>query len=132
MSQASQLSQMSVSYYGEEVDLETAITTSFREIQTFLNDTEATLRSLAMLCDQDGDYLTCLEYNDHVEESIDGMCDLFKELKKIMTQISLKPQDAEEKEIYKKHKEEKKVKKDKEKEEAKAAKAEEKLKNIKE
>jgi len=122
MSQASQLSQMSVSYCGEEIDLESAITTCFRDIQTFLNDTECTLRTLAMLCDQDGDYKTCLEYNDHVEDSIDGMNDLFKELKSIMSQVSLKPQDAEEKEIYKKHKEERKAKKLEEKAQEKAAK----------
>lgn len=124
MSQASQLSQMSVSYFGEEIDLESAISNCFREIQTFLNNTEYTLRMLAMLCDQDGDYKTCLEYNDNVEDAIDGMNDLFKELKNIMSQISLKPQDAEEKEIYKKHKEERKLKKAEEKAAAKAEKEE--------
>ncbi len=122
MSQSSQLSQMSVSFCGEEMDLELAISKCFKEIQTHLNSTEEHLRLLAMLCDQDGDYQTCLDYNDHVEDSIDGMQDLFKELKSIMSQISLKPQDADEKIIYKAHKEKRKAEKEAAKVEAKTAK----------
>lgn len=126
MSQSSQLSNISVSYYGEEMDLESAIDDAFRELQTHMNSTQQYLRSLAMLCDQDGDYKECLALNDHIEDSIDGVNDLFNELRKIVGQISLKPQDAEEKEIYREHKEARKKKKEDEKAEAKAAKEAEK------
>jgi len=47
VSQMSNMSQMSVSYMGQEVELEVAIDSCFRDIQSFLNSLQCSLRSLA-------------------------------------------------------------------------------------
>ena len=51
VSQMSTMSNMSVSYFGEEMELEQAIDSCFRDLQTFLNSLQCSLRSLATLSD---------------------------------------------------------------------------------
>jgi len=115
VSQYSTMSQQSVSYFGEEVELEQAIDSCFRDLQTFLNGLQCSLRSLATLSDMGVGFEEALKHGDDIEDSIDDMAPLFKELKSLMSQIMLKPEDNEEKEILKKHKLERKQKKDQEK-----------------
>ena len=114
MSQSSCMSEISVSYCGQEVPLEVAVDSIFKELQTFLNTLQCSLRSLAMLTEQDGNYPEAVQYSDEIEDGIDGMQHLFKDLKDITSQVMVKPETVDEREYLKKHKAERKQKKDEE------------------
>lgn len=87
MSVSSNMSHQSVSYYGEEMDVEEAIDTTFIKCQQFLNDIQMNMRGLAMTGDQDDDYLVALEIHHKVVSDIDGLARLFRELKSVSKQI---------------------------------------------
>ena len=108
------MSEISVSYCGQEVPLEVAVDSIFKELQTFLNTLQCSLRSLAMLTEQDGNYPEAVQYSDEIEDGIDGMQHLFKDLKDITSQVMVKPETVDEREYLKKHKAERKQKKDEE------------------
>ena len=91
MSVCSAMSDLSVSYYGEEVGLEEALDDCFKKIQTFVNECHCSVRTLAMLPEQDGDYIVALDQYHSIIESIDGMTDLMKELKSIAKEVLGKP-----------------------------------------
>jgi hypothetical protein len=91
MSVCSAISDLSVSYYGEEMGLEEALDDCFKKIQTFVNDCHCSVRTLAMLPEQDGDYMVALDQYHSIIESIDGMTDLMKELKSIAKEVLGKP-----------------------------------------
>ena len=87
MSICSAMSDMSVSYYGEDVNLEEALDETFKKIQTFVNDCHYSVRSLAMSDEQDGDYLLALDQYHEIIISIDGMLSLMTELKSISKEV---------------------------------------------
>ena len=91
MSITSALSDLSVSYYGEEMNLEEALNDVFARIQTFVNDTHVNVRSLAMLPEQDNDFMAGLDIYHNIIEGVDGMIDLMKELKKMSKEVLGKP-----------------------------------------
>ena len=91
MSVCSAISDLSVSYYGEEMGLEEALDDCFKKIQTFVKDCHCSERTLAMLPEQDGDYMVALDQYHSIIESIDGMTDLMKELKSIAKEVLGKP-----------------------------------------
>lgn len=104
MSTASGFSEMSVSYNGTEVNLEFAIDDVFKQLQNHLNLLQCSLRQLAMIVEQDGDYPESLKYSDEIEDGIDGMVILFKSLKDITSQVCVTPNTPEEKAFLKAHK----------------------------
>ena len=91
MSQSSAMSEQSVSYFGEEVNLETALDSIFKQIQTFMNDTHCAVRTMAAVEDQDNDYMRALDLYHDITASIDDLLDLLKELKKISREVLGKP-----------------------------------------
>jgi len=124
----SAMSGMSISAFGEDdMELEVALDKLFKDLQTHLNETHCQTRSLAMLSQQDADYKTALDHEAIIDENVDGMIELFKELKRILPQVIGKPQDAEEKAILATHKAALKARKDQAKAAEIAAKAASKL-----
>jgi hypothetical protein len=119
MSVCSNASDISVSINGYEIPVDIAIDDTFKGIQRSVNDSQCTLRSLIQLIEQDKDYKTSLEYSFEILDHIDTMNMLFKDLKTIVKQVQIKPQDNEEKEILKQFMEERRIKKEKEKQEMK-------------
>lgn len=97
---ASMMSAMSVNFRGEEVELEKAVDSVFRDLQDNLNGTHCTMRSILQADEQDADYSDVLQMCLEIHTNIDAMNVLFKELQAVLKQVS-KPQDDEEKEMYK-------------------------------
>ena len=91
MSISSAMSDLSVSYYGEELSLEDALNDVFAKIQPFVNDTHVNVRSLAMGPEQDDDYMVAMDIYHGIIEGVDGMTELMKELKKISKEVLGKP-----------------------------------------
>ena len=116
------MSNMSVSYQGNEIPLSTAIDECFTELQGHLNHLHSYTRELAMMEDQDNDYEVELKQVLTIEDCIDEISELFKDLKSATNQIIGKP-PKDEKERMKKlvddHRAERKRVKDREKEEQK-------------
>lgn len=100
---SSVMSTMSVSVRGEEVILEKALDDVFQELQDNLNHMHCYVREICMGLDQDMDFKTEIEQTDNVNDNIELMSGLFKDLKSILKQISSKPQDDEEKAWLKLH-----------------------------
>jgi len=99
MSICSNASDISVVLNGVETGIEQAIDQTFGGIQRYVNDSQCGLRTLCQLMDQDGDFKTSLEISDDIIDGIDGMTALFKDLKKILKALKLKPEDDIEKKI---------------------------------
>jgi hypothetical protein len=76
----SAMSGISVSYFGEECDLEDCVDKTFKEIQTFVNGLHSGVRELAMIPEQDNDYERAFEVYTLMEKDVDGVILLFKEL----------------------------------------------------
>ena len=116
------MSNMSVSYQGNEIPLHEALDECFVELQGHLNHLHSYTRELAMMGDQDNDYEVELKQVLTIDDCIDEMSELFKDLKSVTKQIIGKP-PKEEKERMKKlvddHRAERKRMKDREKEEQK-------------
>jgi len=94
---------MSVSINGQEVILESALDNVFKNIQGALNSTHCSTRECCMILDQDSDFKTMVLKGDEIIDNIDEMASLFKDLKSIIKQVILKPQDDEEKGWLKQH-----------------------------
>ncbi len=91
MSVSSAISDLSVSYFGQEVNLEEALDTTFKQIQTFVNDCHCSVRTLAMVPEQDDDYMVALDLYHEIVVAIEGMTSLMGELKSISKQVLGKP-----------------------------------------
>ena len=112
------VSGFSVSYCGSEVDLECAIDDSYKNLQKHLNNSQCSLRQLAMLSEQDQDFEEAVKLYDMIEEDIDGMICLFRELKSVSKQVMGKP-PPEKKDWYRKHNAQRKLDKINQKEQEK-------------
>lgn len=111
MSVASNVSGLSVSINGHELSLEEAINSVYEGIQRHLNDSQNSLRMLAMLLEKDDiSFRDGVEYSDKVNDDVDEMLKLFKDLKSILKQIVGKPTSEEDREWLKAHNEERKMK----------------------
>jgi len=99
MSICSNASDISVVLNGVETGIEQAIDQTFNGIQRYVNDTQCSLRTLCGLIEQDGDFKASLELSDDIIDGIDGMALLFKDLKKILKAVKMKPEDDIEKKI---------------------------------
>jgi hypothetical protein len=129
MSVSSAKSSMSVSYCGSEIALEDALDDVFQKLQQHLNDAHCAVRSMSMLeeqsMDEDSDFQDCTKYDDVIQDDIDGMIALFKDLKSISKQVLGKPPNPDMKLWYTHHQTQRK-------EEARIEKAREKLAKIEE
>ena len=97
-STASFLSQMSVSYDGQDdMPLEQVLDDVFLRIQEFVNHTHCGVRQFCMMFDQDNDYEQEVKQMVEIWEQIDGMDYLFSELRSVMKQCLPKKPSAEEK-----------------------------------
>jgi hypothetical protein len=102
------MSNMSITMGGVEVDLETLLGQTYRDLQANLNESEFQLRTLAMLEEQEGSFEDAVRHVDKIVENIDNMILLFKDLKKISNELKGKPSDEQEKAWYNLHLENKK------------------------
>ena len=115
MSQCSDLSTISVSLNGQEVNLEQAITTTVNALQNHLNLLQLNLRSIAMSNDQStGEGLDDIKRScdevDNMQDHILEMNNLFEDLLDMSDQLVYLPENKEEKEYLKEHKAARKIK----------------------
>jgi hypothetical protein len=98
---------MSVSYCGSEVALEEALDDVFQKLQHHLNSCHCAVRSMSMLeeqsVDENEDFKEATKYDDTIQNDVDGMVALFKDLKSISKQVSGKPPNPDMKAWYAHH-----------------------------
>jgi gas vesicle protein len=87
MSVSSTSSIQSVSYQGSEIPLEEALDSCFLDLQGFMNGLHCHVRELAGMSEQDDDFMVSLAKGLVINDTIDNMQDLFKELKSVVKQI---------------------------------------------
>lgn len=111
MSTASNASMMSVSVFGEEIDVNKGVDLVFRDLQDSLNQCHCSIRNLIQ-CDDRGDsYIESCEIQNQVSEYIVDFSILMKELKSLSVELLGKcPKD--EKAEYTQWKEQIKIKND--------------------
>lgn len=124
---ASDATSITVSAFGEEMELEKAIDKVYGELQNALNYCHSATRELSMEVEREGDFKEVMNHAFDIQNFIDEMTVLFKELKVVVKQVVGRPKTDDEKEWVKKRKEEIKRKKAQEKAMEKAER--EKLKN---
>ena len=91
MSVSSARSSMSVSYCGSEMPLEQALDDVFQKLQQHLNNSHCAVRSMSMLeeqsMDEDDDWKEATKYDNAIQDDVDNMIALFKDLKSISKQV---------------------------------------------
>ena len=103
MSTSSMQSDITVSAFGQEMSVGDALDKVFEGLQTFLNECHTSTRTLAMVGEQDADFQACCRHADEIEDAVNEMGDLFKELKSCVKQLRGKPEGEGEKQWYRKH-----------------------------
>ena len=93
----SNLSDTSVILNGVEVDIDTAINDSYRDIQGLLNTTQSQLRNLAQLEERGEGFQFSHELCSKIDYNLREIVELFKDLRSIVKQVKLKPADQSEK-----------------------------------
>ena len=96
MSVCSQMSEISISIHGEDVNLIEAIDTVFRDLQQHLNSSQCNLRNLAQCGERNDEFQVSHKYCCSIDDDLSEMLLLFKDLKSIVKQIKLKPESPEE------------------------------------
>lgn len=116
MSTTSMLSQVSVGYNGELVNVEQALDSVIRDLQQHLNDLQMRLRNIAMASDQMvgdtgdmEDLKNSVIESDQLEDHILEMVSLFTDLKEMAGDLAYLPETAEERAWLKQHKVERKA-----------------------
>ena len=112
MSICSQMSEMSISINGMEVNLVEAIDSTFRDLQKHLNSSQCNLRNLASCSDRGDEFEVSHKYCCEIDDDVSEMLLLFKDLKSIVLQVKLKPESPEEKEWLKELELDRKLKKE--------------------
>ena len=91
-STASWLSEMSVSFQGQnDMPLEQALDEVFTQLQQYINGTHCFTREFVAMFDQDNEYTEEFKKMLEIYENIDGVADLFSELKSVLKQCLGKP-----------------------------------------
>jgi hypothetical protein len=99
-SMASAMSGMTVSCFGEDdVDFEEAVNKVFADLQTFVNDMQCGVRTLAMCEEQDNNYMEALKIWKTLDNDVMGALGLFTELRSISKQVLGKPPSAVKEEV---------------------------------
>ena len=91
MSVMSNMSDVSVVLNGQEVDIDTAINDTYRDIQGYLNTTQSQLRNLAQVEERAETFFYSHELCTNIDHNIKEILELFKDLKSIVKQVKLKP-----------------------------------------
>jgi hypothetical protein len=117
MSVASNASSI-VSFRGEEIDVNDALDTLFRDLQEKLNYCHSTVRTLVMSEDRDESYVETAAHVWEIEDYTDLLDELFGELRTVSKEI-LGKCPADEKDEFKKVSDKRKEDKKRAKEEAK-------------
>lgn len=86
----SNMSDMSISYGGEEMDLDDAIDHIFKELQNHINETHVQIREMCQWDLRGEDYDDVMVYFKEMELHIREGCSLFKDLISVMRQV-IKP-----------------------------------------
>lgn len=86
-SKASGLSEVSVSLYGEEMLLEDAVDSIFKDLQTHINLIHCELRQLCMSEDRGDDYDESKEYLDNIQDHVKGGVKVLKDLVPVCKQL---------------------------------------------
>lgn len=97
MSIMSNMSDVSVVLNGEEIDIDTAINDTYRDIQGYLNTTQSQLRNLAQVGERSETFRYSHELCTNIDANIKEILELFKDLKSVVKQIKLKPADQSDK-----------------------------------
>ena len=87
----SAMSDVSISYGGEEMNLDDAIDHIFKELQTRINQTHVEIREIAQHELRGEEYEETKVYFDSMVEHVTEGCHLFKDLIKVIRQIMPKP-----------------------------------------
>ena len=101
MSVSSNGSQMSVSFFGEEMDFDVMCDRCFKDLQSYMNDIHSKVRELSMVPEQDADYLRALSYHLEIKTGIEGITELLKELSSVSKQVLGKPPASQKEEVKK-------------------------------
>lgn len=115
MSVSSTASSITVSAFGEDMPLEQAIDQVYKDLQGALNFSHASTRELSMEAEREGDFKDVMNHAFEIQDYIDDMLALFKELKVVVKQVVGKPKTEDEKAWLKSRKDEIKRKKEQEK-----------------
>ena len=83
----SAMSDVSISYNGEEMDLDDAVDHIFKELQTHINQTHVEIREICQWYLRGEDYEETKVYFDNMVSHITEGCALFKDLTKVIKQI---------------------------------------------
>jgi hypothetical protein len=83
----SAMSDVSISYNGEEMDLDDAIDHIFKELQVHINQTHVEIREICQWNLRGEDYEETKVYFDNMVTHITEGCALFKDLTKVIKQI---------------------------------------------
>ena len=97
MSIRSNMSDLSVVLNGSEIDVDTAINDTYREIQSHLNATQSQLRNLAQVEERSETFRYSHELCTNIDYNIKQILELFKDLKSIVKQVKLRPADQSDK-----------------------------------
>ena len=87
MSVSSTGSQMSVSSCGHEMDFDDMCDECFRDLQSYMNDIHSKVRQLAIIPEQDNNYMVGVDCYLQIQNGIDGISNLMKELKSVSKQV---------------------------------------------
>lgn len=81
----------SVSFRGEEMDVDTALDTLFRELQDNLNHCHCAVRNLAQSEERAETYIEAAGYHFEIEDYVDTLLGLFTELKSVSKEVLGRP-----------------------------------------
>ena len=83
----SNMSDMTVSCFGEDVPLEQAVDDIFKQIQEHINEVHVQIRQLCQSEDRNETYDEAFEYHLQLSDHVDEAIVVFRELKKVSSQI---------------------------------------------
>jgi|SRR5271165_4135830 len=109
MSVSSVGSNVSVGYKGSAVPLEQALDEVVRDLQKHLNNVQVSLRGIAMIVEQDDDFQEEVKLSDLLDDDLREMQWLFSDLRQMSYDLITIPEEKEDKDWFKNHKNERKI-----------------------
>lgn len=109
MSVSSTCSNVSVGYKGGAMPLEQALDEVIRDLQKHLNSVQVSLRGIAMIVDQDNDFKEEVKLSDILDDDLREMQWLFSDLRQMSYDLISIPEEKEDKDWFKNHKNERKL-----------------------
>jgi hypothetical protein len=81
----------SVSFRGEQIDVSEALDMLFKDIQENLNNCHVSVRQLAQSEDRADTFLEAAQFDFEIQDFVEGLTILFKELKQVSKDVLGKP-----------------------------------------